>query len=762
MSKKIGTGVTKNKGMIFVVMLLTFLMVAGGVVSASGVTTNRLNFYDSEQHTVTISSTLSANVSSSSTMPTGFSFVSSASGCTNPSGQTVTCSNVPTGSTATFIISSPSSGTEYQLYNLVTTLNGTSLNNVSFINIRDDEIFHTLVEYGRGRGNYFYDSMGTSTSAGTGTGYNYVPNATDFELNYLHKIYNIKQYYSLASDSYATNVDFSCVYPYHTVVRQHLTESISNDGNDWTVTYNVPRIEGSWERMGFLGEDFDAGEYNVGDTFVVNCTNMSYDLNDAHGSIVVDEDSFDMEVRNPNALGVTASSDTSSIGNGTSEVLITYTITNNEQYPIDSLMLEIDSPEEAVFVGVRGELWGTAKDSYSYELPNLGAGESVQLKLLARFDTSSSSDTTLLLSEGVKAKYVQTWELNAYNPMTYLQSLSITDTQTVNYAVSSTITNLLEQINRIETNTIAINTTTNSIYTLVQEINSTTHTTSDNVIAMNSSLSSQMTSSENNILGNISSLSSQMTSFENTVQQLVNCTANSGAPLCVKMDNLNTSIANMHTDMLSINDSLTTLIQNVNTPNSSVMIQEIQNQFAGVQGNFTYTNNLITGINQSINANIDAVNTSLSNDIAGVNSIVTDMHTEIHALNTSIYQINDSITNTILNSQNNIINNISAQINAISFNSSEILEELHYMQGFNEELIFLVTDSVGLAKEAKVDYDNGDTQGAVDKLLEASEKLETARVQIEESKKPIENEYNRKTATNSFQKIKYWFKGLFL
>lgn len=768
MKTKNRSEVTKNKGIIFVVMLLTLLMVVG-VASASGVTTDRLNFYDSEQHTVTISSTLGADVSSSSEMPVGFTFISSVDGCANPSGQTISCSTVPANGMATFIMSSPVSGTEYQLYDLTTTLNGTDLNNVSFINIRDDEIFHDLVEFGRGRGNYFYDSMGTATSAGTGTGYNYVPNGTAFELNFLHKIYNVKQYFGLASGSDATDVTFTCVYPYQTMVRQHLTEAIGNDGNDWTVDYSIPRIEGSWERMGFTGLDFDAGEYSVGDVFAINCSNLDYNLADAYGHIVVEEDSLDMEVRSMDALAVTASSGSTSIGNGSSEVVITYTITNNEQYPVDTLMLEISSPEEAVFVGVRGELWGASQDKYSYELPNLESGESVQLQLVARFDTSASSDTTLLLTEGVEARYVPTWELNAYNPMAYLQTMSLTDTQTVNYGVSSSITNLMDQIDRIETNTIAMNTTVNSIYTLVNEINGTTHTTSDNLLLINTSLSTlignvnstlynQADSNYNSLASDISDLSTQVTNFEATVQQLVNCTLNAGAPICVNVNNLNTSIANMQSDLLSINTTLSTQVDNVN---ASIM-NELSTQFTSVASNFTYTNSLITSINSSINNNIDAVNTSLSGDISNLQTTVNDIETDISNLDSSLTAINTSLTTQITTSADYVIDTLSPLFNNITIDATEILTELDYMQGFNEELIFLVTDSVGLANEAKTDYENGDVESATAKLLESAEKLQSAQLQMDDAKKPVENEYNRATATNSFSKMTYWFKGLFL
>lgn len=567
---------------------LVMLLLVMGMASASGVTTDRLNFDSSENHTVTITNTEGVSLNASSTMPTGFSFVSSADGCTNPSGQTVECNDIS--DNASYVISSPASGTEYELSTLTTTLNGTSLNDVEFINIESEEIFNTLVEYGRGRGNYFYNSMGTSTSAGTGTGYNYVPNGTDFELNYLHKVFNIKQYFGLAT-SRATDVSFSCVYPYHTVVREHSVSAISDDGSDWSVGYALSRIDGSWERMGFLGMDIDSGEYDVGNTFTINCTDLVYSMDDAYGEIKVDEDSFSMEVRSPDPISVSATSGSPEIGNGTSEVLITYTITNNEVYPLDSAMVEIQAPEKASFIGVRGEIWGTSRERYVYELTEMSAGQTETITLVARFDTSSGSDTTLLLSQGVKAKFVPTWELNAYNPLTYIQDVSVSGTQSVNYTTSSEITGLRDQLDVIEANTVTLNTTINNIETLVEQINTTTTTTGSNLISINTSIHNQLT--------------------------------------------------NLDTDF------------------------------------------------------------------------------------------------------------------------QEILDELSYMQGFNEELIFLVTDSVGLAKESKSAYENGDTGEAVEKLEEATATLQEAQDYIEEKKQDTENDYKIKTS-KGFKKVWFWVKGLFI
>jgi hypothetical protein len=603
---------------------LLMLILSIGMTSASGVTTNRLNWFTSEQHSVTITNTGGTTQNGISTMPAGFSFVSSPSGCTNPSGQIINCSSITSGGSKTFIMSSPVSGTEYSLSVMPTILGVTSLNNVSFINIRNDEVFHTLVEYGRGRGNYFYDSMGTATSAGTGVGYRFVPNGTAFELNYLHKIFNIKQYYGLSTAD-ATDVSFTCDYPVHTVVRQHLTESIVKGLSEWTVSYAIPRIDGSFERMGFLGMDIDAGEYSVGDNMTINCTGIDYNLADAYGHVVVDEDSFYLQIRDPEPIGMTASASPTTIGNGTSEVEITYTFTNNELYPIDGVIMEIDAPPLAQFIGVRGELWGAAKDKYAYELTQMTPGQSEQIVLVARFDTSASADTALELTQGVKIKFVPTWEINAYNPMEYIQTLTPATTLTVNYGLVSAI----------------------------------------------------------------SSVQTQLTTIQNTVTNIQST-----------VNNINSTVNDIYDLAVYINSSMLTL---------ETADQDILN----------------------------AINNSRDDILAALNT---------------------SETNIINNLTQQIINNIGN----LSLNTTNIMNELEYMQGFNEELVFLVTDSVGLADSAKTDVKEGDFASATDKLSKAQKNLDIVNMEMDDYMKPIENKYKIQNEPNVFKKFGLWVQGWFM
>jgi hypothetical protein len=118
--------------------------------------------------------------------------------------------------------------------------------------------------------------------------------------------------------------------------------------------------------------------------------------------------------------------------------------------------------------------------------------------------------------------------------------------------------------------------------------------------------------------------------------------------------------------------------------------------------------------------------------------------------------------NEINTAETNIINAINNQFANLTFGTQSILDEIGYLQSFNEELIFLVTDSVGMQKEAQIAFNNGDVETAMEKLNEASDLLIQANEQMEETKKPIENEYLLKTSDSVLDKIKYWFKGLFL
>jgi len=449
---------------IFLILIFSSVVYAANEIV---VNTNKLNYWNSETHTIYVENTGSLTTRVQFSIPAGFSF-STSSTCTVPVAGTIRC-DVPSSQTYSFDVSSSTSPAEYSLRTFSpTTNNSYTGNNVSFLRIKEDEIFHTLVEYGRGRGNYFFDSMGSGLagSGHTGTGCAYLPNSTMFELNFLHKILNIKQYFGLANAD-AEDVSFTCTYPDKTVVRQHLITNILKSGGLWTVSYFISAIEGSWERMGYLGMNFDSGEYSIGQNISINCTNLQYTLPAANGNITVAQDAFSLQIRDREPFSVTASTATATVGNGTQEVIITYTITNNEVYDVSDVVIEIEAPQYSKFIGTRGELWGVGRDQYRIEKTELQAGQSEVITLVARFDTSNApSISTLALSQGVKVQYVTCWEYNAYNPQEYIQYLNVGNNVSVNMGTPVQIVDIVNLL-------VNINNTINNVYTTVNIINNT-------------------------------------------------------------------------------------------------------------------------------------------------------------------------------------------------------------------------------------------------------------------------------------------------
>ncbi|MBU0461122.1 MAG: hypothetical protein KJ574_00905, partial [Nanoarchaeota archaeon] len=434
--------------LLCILLLLTIGLAASAFAADEvSISVNRLNYWNAESHIFTVANSGGAPVEVNYTIPSGWSW-SAGTGCSNPGGSVIQCAVAASGS-STFTLTSSASDSEYQV-NLFspTGFNNsyTEENNVSTLRVSPGEIFHTLVEYGRGRGNYLYDSGSQRAGSGkSAPGCTYLPNGTMFELNFLHKVQNIQQYLGLP-DAEGEDATFSCTYsPNVSVVRKHLVTSITRGAN-WAVDYDLPEVSSSWERMGYIGMDYDATELAAGNQVIVNCTNLVYNLSAAYGQVRVAYTDVVFTVTNRNPFTITAATPTT-IGNGTQEVEITYTITNTAPLALDNVIIEIEAPQYATFIGTRGELWGSALDQYRIEKIELGAGATETIVLIARVNTTGAGALTQLpLSQGVKMSFVPCWEVNAYNPAEFLQYLAVTNNATVSMAMQSTIVNIIERI----------------------------------------------------------------------------------------------------------------------------------------------------------------------------------------------------------------------------------------------------------------------------------------------------------------------------
>ncbi|MFC1753480.1 hypothetical protein ACFL96_08820, partial [Thermoproteota archaeon] len=455
------------------------------VESALSAWVNRLNYWDAENHTVSMNWGGTGDMNISATLPSGWSFVSG-SGCTNPTANIITCNNIAPDSPVSFVMTVDNASAHAEFDMSTIEIDGTADNvtyyspDIRLIRIQEGRIFHTLVEYGRGRGNYMYDSFGGTAGSGkTGTGCPYVPNGTRFELNFLHKVLNIGQYFELAGDDApAMNASFTCTYsPPVASVRNHQTTSIFKDADYWILSYFMPEIGSSWERMGYFALDYDETDLDVGDLITVNCTGLGYNLtltetadgsyviSGAYGDVIVNQDLFTLTTVDKAPFTVSAVSSyaygyqglypdqttgTNEVGNGTQELLIRYTITNTG-VTMDDIVIEIEAPEYATFIGTRGELWGSSLDKYRYELLDIPAGGSEVIDLIVRFDTSgaASSLSSIELSEGVKIRYTPCWEANAYNPTEYIQDMDVTENVSVNMSKSVAIISIQHRIDDI-------------------------------------------------------------------------------------------------------------------------------------------------------------------------------------------------------------------------------------------------------------------------------------------------------------------------
>ncbi len=636
--------------------------------------TDRINWYSSEKHNVTINYTGTGNVQANYTFPSGWAVISISANCANNTigaHINITCnlsSGVASGvPSATFVVASPSSA-QPALYNVTEIrpfLNVSSAvattNSMKFLRIRDAEIFYTLIEYGRGRGNYFVNTRANDTD-GTRSGYPFIPNETTMELNYLHKVFNVRHYLGLApsksSNSY--NATFTCIYPNDAVVRTHLVTNITRT-TIWNASYRVEEIEGSFERMGFLGQAIQNGSYATDSTLTINCTTIRYALPDAGGNVSINNNGVVMVVKKKYPFTIQANSTPNPIGTGTQEILMNYTINNTEMFPVEDVKIEISAPPYAQFIGVRGELFGEATRFYSFHRNRWNANGTETIILVARFNTTGITATSLNATgpEGVRISYVAPWDANAYNPLKTIQVIqqsSQNGVLPVDTALTPAITGVLDELRTIRLASLNINATITGLNNTIAIINSTLFTVNATLNRLNS------TTSEINI-----------------------------------------TLINTRDTAYAINATL-----------------------AGI-------NNTIRIINGTVNQ-INTTVTEIRTIDLNINTTVTYINATVNYLNsTAVSQVNvTNIINNITNARDTIVQNISLAINITMNQTSAILTDIRRLREFDEELVFLVTDSFGLQQQASQEASIGETSAALQSLAEANDKLKDAAQRLAE------------------------------
>jgi len=700
-----------------------------------------LNYWTSDSKVITVENT--GSLDTSATIASSWT-VSATDGveCIEAPADTVTCTLSPA-EIGTYTVTSDAAVGEYATEAFTLTTNNTDTSEtVTFVRMKDEEILSTLIEYGRGSGNYFYDSSAANTKGIQCTD---LPALTDIQLHYLHKIYpTINTYLNIPSAD-GTNVELYCEYANRTILKTHLATNIVFVGARSQVNYSSDWIKDSWEKVFWTTQDFDADEQAVGTQIEVNCSSMKYYLEDANGWVTVSADSLALDFRDATPLTVSASSSPASIGTGTSEVLITYTITNTESTALssstDTMVINIEAPPEAQFIGTRGELWGYGEDVHVEEVINLGAGESYNITLAARFDTTGA--TPLVLSDGITISFVPCWQVNAYNPLDTQQVLAVTETITVTGAAVE-INGVPQTLQNIENNLTLIISYVENLETISIQINNTVNALENTIVEINGTV--------NNIDVNVDYLLTNMSGL----YDLLNA--------------MNVTLSQNNEILLQVN-ATTTLIYN-NT-------QEIYNYLTGTIFDYLNAINLSTTNTEVIVNQINTSNNAIVITVDDTNTVVHQLNLTVNDMSTTINNINDT-TNYIWDWAQNVnitINNIwntVQQINGTVVNitdySSEFADidtlfagvttDIRQLEEFEEESIYLITDSITQSQEAYLDAKDaasrGDTETAVKSLKESIEYLTAAGVDVEEIKAIQEKQLTPEEELNWFMKFWTW------
>lgn len=720
-----------------ILLLAMSLILIGSALAAGEITqdADKLNYWTASSHVVTVENTgtLTTNVS----IDSPWSVVTTdGTYCVNATDY-IECI-LDAGESGTYTVTSDASVGEYATQAFTLTANNSyTSETVTFVRMKDEEILRTLVEFGRGRGNYFYDS-GTNRKGEQCTD---LPALTDIELNYLHKVFpTINTYLNLpAADG--TSVELYCEYANKTLTKTHLATNIAV-GTRTAVNYSSDWIKDSWEKVFYAVQDFDSTEQAVGSQIEVNCSSLKYYLSEANGWISVSADSFALNFQNASPLVSYATASPSSIGTGTSEVAITYTITNTEDITLSSstnpITVDIQAPQQAVFIGTRGELWGTELDTYRFELNSIGANEEVNITLYAKFETDGT--TPLYLSQGISVSFVPCWQINAYNPLAIEEAVDFVGTITVTATVVD-IRGIVDHLDDIEENLTTvinkldeliiiggdINSTVNEITIIATDINATVNSYSAYLVEIN-----QTTHDTYDLVEAV-----QITVGD------INVTVNENNEVILQVNGTTTSIYNNTQDIFSYitNEVYNRLVElNLTTQETNVIVKEINTS----NNEMTI---IVTDANSTVN-DIEIIVTDINGTTNDMNIIVNDINTTVNGLDTYLIDINltvdtiEDISRYINETRwdnwtaQEIVDAIQPQdwtsrFDAIDANLTEIDTNLRQLEEFEEESIYLITDSITEGqtayREALQAVAAGDEELALQKLQESVDKLTTAQ-----------------------------------
>lgn len=220
-------------------------------------------------------------------------------------------------------------------------------------------------------------------------------------------------------------------------------------------------------------------------------------------------------------------------------------------------------------------------------------------------------------------------------------------------------------------------------------------------------------------------------------------------------------------------------------PNQSICqrLDLIQNYTDTLETEANDTQNMITNVNISLQERFDAVDgnlTEIDNTLTSILGNISNLDSDVQALvnctaspNAPICTKLDNITsitteiNTTLTIVSDVVNyinstrwgNFTAQdiydlIDTTRSNTNTIITKVRQLREFEEEAVFLVTDSFGLQEEAGEQLRQGNTDAAIVSLKEANQKLKEAAVRLEalqsDTQAELQKESNVKVSETSW------------
>ncbi|MFQ5474541.1 MAG: hypothetical protein ACE5DM_01765, partial [Candidatus Nanoarchaeia archaeon] len=281
----------------------------------------------------------------------------------------------------------------------------------------------------------------------------------------------------------------------------------------------------------------------------------------------------------------------------------------------------------------------------------------------------------------------------------------------------------------------------NMMCNLLSAINLTTTNMQAAISAMNTTI--------NNIYNGVVGVNNTVNGINNAVYDMN-----------ITLVEVQTAISGMNTTVNNIYNAVNGMNDTINNINASlyVMNQTMVNEFNALNISIETLLNFSANIELILNcSNPEGISPNITNICYRINNLqqnLSNMQTNITDILNLVMFINGTRWGNY--SSIDIIN----AINNVSSDSTNVLNELYRMREFEEELVFLVTDSIVLQRDARVAVNQGDLPAAAMKLTEANVKLKEATNRLSEIR--VENPQEAVTSIPDKISVGWWIPTLLI